>query len=235
MLRSLWNYRYFILSSIKGDLRGRFVRSNLGALWFILHPLAQALIFTIVLAWGLFSEILTRSMNIFIEQSSVMKKIAFPRLCLPIIVWGSALLNHFLLLVAITVIFMFIGHFPNITWLSLPLGMLLISAMAFGIGVFLGVLNVFTRDVAQAMSVVLQLWFWLTPIVYPRSIIPDQFEPLIALNPMTNIVGLYQDALLLYQWPSLAPLLPPAIIASIAVVLAFIVFRRASPELVDAL
>jgi lipopolysaccharide transport system permease protein len=103
MLRSLYNYRYFILSSIKGELRARFARSKLGALWFILHPLAQALIFSIVLAevlgtrlpgvesrtayavyllagmasWGLFVEILNRSINIFVEQASSLKKNSF--------------------------------------------------------------------------------------------------------------------------------------------------------------
>lgn len=111
MLISVWRYRHFILASIKGELRGRFARSRLGAIWFILHPLAQALIFSIVLAevmrakmpnmtspaaypiyllsgmaaWGLFSEILTRSMNVFIEQAPTLKKISFPRLWLALI------------------------------------------------------------------------------------------------------------------------------------------------------
>src|SRR5690606_5276677 len=214
-------YRHFILASIRGDLKGRFARSRLGAFWFILHPLAQSLIFSIVLAevmrarlpnidneaaypiyllsgmaaWGLFSEILNRSINIFIEQAPAMKKIAFPRLCLPVIVWGSALINHILLLLAIAVIFLFFGHYPGLAWLYLIPGMFIISLMAFGIGVFLGVLNVFVRDVAQFMSVFMQLWFWFTPIVYLKSIVPEKFQFLISLNPMTSLVGLYQDAL----------------------------------------
>ena len=202
-----------------------FCRSRLGAFWFILHPLAQSLIFSIVLAevmrarmpnidnqaaypiyllsgmaaWGLFSEILNRSLNIFIEQGSAMKKISFPRLCLPVIVLGSALINHVLLLAAILVIFMFFGHFPGLAWFYLIPGMAIISILAFGIGVFLGVLNVFARDIAQFMSVFMQLWFWFTPIVYLKSVIPQKFLPFIELNPMTPLVGLYQDALLLNQ------------------------------------
>ncbi|WP_292975926.1 ABC transporter permease [Pantoea sp. UBA4549] len=261
MLYSIWRYRHFILASIRGDLKGRFARSRLGAFWFILHPLAQSLIFSIVLAevmrtrmpnidsqaaypiyllsgmaaWGLFSEILTRSIGIFIEQASAMKKIAFPRLCLPVIVWGSALINHVLLLLAIAVIFLFFGHYPGFAWLYLIPGMLLISIMAFGIGVFLGILNVFARDVAQFMTVFLQLWFWFTPIVYLKSVVPEKFQFLIGLNPMTPLVGLYQDALLFNQRPEWMNLWPAIVVGFVAVVVSFMVFRRASPELVDAL
>lgn len=261
MLRSLWQYRYFILSSIRGELKGRFARSYLGGFWFILHPLAQSLIFSIVLAevmraripnmdnpaaypiyllsgmaaWGLFAEILNRSMTIFIEQSSAMKKIAFPRLCLPVIVWGGAIINHLLLLLAIAFIFMFFGHYPGLAWIHVPIGIALISALAFGLGVFLGVINVFARDVGQVMMVVTQLWFWLTPIVYVKSVVPESVHPYINLNPMTGLVAIYQDALLLNQAPDFSSLLPAAIVAAIAVAASFILFRRASPELVDAL
>ncbi|MGL3606266.1 ABC transporter permease [Rhizobium sp. G187] len=261
MLRSLWQYRYFMLSSIRGELKGRFARSYLGGFWFILHPLAQSLIFSIVLAevmqaripnmdnsaaypiyllsgmaaWGLFAEILNRSMTIFIEQAPALKKIAFPRLCLPVIVWGGAIINHLLLLLAIAIIFIFFGHYPGRAWIYVPVGIVLISALAFGLGVFLGILNVFARDVGQIMTVILQLWFWLTPIVYLKAVMPQKVQAYINLNPMTGLVAIYQDALLLNQAPNIATLIPSVIVAGIAVAASFILFRRASPELVDAL
>ncbi|MCO6387508.1 ABC transporter permease [Aliihoeflea sp. 40Bstr573] len=262
MFKSLWTFRHFIMSSIRADMRNRFARSRLGAMWFILHPLAQALIFSIVLAevlgarlegveieaaypiyllsglaaWTLFSEILTRSVGIFIEQASVLKKITFPRLSLPIIVWGSAMVNHLLLLAAILVIFaVMFGQYPNAAWLAIPLGMALISMLAFGLGVFLGVLNVFSRDVAQVMTVVVQLWFWITPIVYPRSIVPEGYQAIIDLNPMVPLVTIYQDAMLYGAWPDPRALIVPATIGVVAVALSFVVFRRASADLVDAL
>lgn len=261
MLRSVWSYRYFILSSVTGELKSRFARSRLGVFWFVLHPLAQALIFAVILSevlgarlpnvdnkaaygiyllagmagWGLFAEIVTRSMGIFLEQASALKKIAFPRLCLPIVVWGTALINHLLLLVAISVIFAFVGHFPGVAWLALPLGIVLISMLAFGIGVFCGVLNVFSRDVAQVMTVVMQLWFWLTPVVYPASIIPEGLRWVVQLNPMTYLVQIYQDALLLNELPTPEMLILPAIVSTAMLGVSFVVFRRASPELVDAL
>ena len=261
MLSALWRYRHFVLTSVLGDLRGRFVRSRLGLFWSILHPLAQATMFALVLAevlgaklagidnkaaypiylmagmasWSLFSEILNRCLSVFIDNAGVMKKIAFPRICLPVIVWGGALLNHMLLLGAIAVVFMFFGHYPGIAWLALPLGILLISMFAFGLGVMLGLFNVFSRDVGQVMAVVLQLWFWLTPIVYPASIVPEHLRWLLDLNPMVPFVAIYQDALLLNRWPDLASLLAPAIVALTLFAMSFFLFRRAGPELVDAL
>lgn len=261
MFRSIWTYRYFILSSIRGDFKARFARSRLGGLWFVLHPLAQALIFSIVLskvlhsrlpaidspsaypvyllsgiaAWTLFSEILTRSMTVFIEQAPVMKKIAFPRLCLPTIVGGTALINHFFLLAALFVVFAFLGHIPGQTLVLLPLGIILISLLAFGLGVGLGVINVFSRDVAQVMTIILQLWFWTTPIIYPKSIVPEQFQFVLSLNPMVPLVELYQNALLFNRWPDPSSLIYPTILALAAAAFSMVLFRRASPELVDAL
>jgi lipopolysaccharide transport system permease protein len=169
MLSALWRYRHFVVSAIRAELKGRFARSRLGAMWYILNPLAQAAIYALVLAevmgarlpnmagkaaypvylmagmaaWGLFSEILNRCMTVFIEYSGTLKKISFPRLCLPLIVWGGALVNHLMLLLAIVIVFLYFGYYPSPTWIILPLGIIVISMLAFGLGVLLGILNVF--------------------------------------------------------------------------------------------
>lgn len=261
MLLAIWQYRHFILSSIRSELKARFARSRLGALWFILNPLAQAAIFALVLsevlgarlpnienraafpiylmagtaAWGLFSEIINRTLNIFNEYGNMLKKISFPRLCLPLIVWGSALINHVLLLTAVAFVFLFFGHFPGIAWVIIPLGIFLISFFAFGLGVMLGVFNVYNRDVGQFMGVVMQIWFWLTPIVYPYEIIPENLKWLSEINPMVPLVKIYQEALLLNNFPDYNQLWLPAGVALAFFVLSFALFRKASPELVDVL
>ena len=261
MVAALWRYRHFIRTSIRAELQGRFARSSLGALWHILHPLAQAAILALVLAevmgmrlpnmtdraaypvylmagnaaWGLFTEILNRCISVFIAYAGSLKKISFPRLCLPVIVWGSALVNHLLLLLAIGVVFIALGHFPTAAWLALPLGFLLISMFAFGLGLILGIINVFSRDVAEASGIVLQIWFWLTPIVYSSEMVPQRLRWLVALNPLAPMVRLYQDALLHGRWPDLSALAAPAALALFFVALAFALFRRAGSELVDAL
>ncbi|WP_395007357.1 ABC transporter permease [Undibacterium sp.] len=258
---SLWHFRHFMLSSIKAEFRGRFARSKLGALWMILNPLAQTTIFAIVLsevlaarlpnidsksayaiylmagtaAWGLFAEIVNRCTTVFIEYSNTLKKISFPRLCLPFIVGGSALLNHLLLLAAIAVVFLFLGHAPSLAWLVLPLGILLIVLFAFGLGILLGLLNVFSRDVGQVIGIILPLWFWLTPVVYTASSLPKRFAPMLDINPMSGMVKIYQDALLYGKFPIWENLLLPFGVATGLFLFSFWVFRRASADLVDAL
>ncbi len=260
-LLSIWRFRYFMQSSIKAEFLGRFARSKLGALWMILNPLAQAAIFAIVLseilaaklphvesksayaiylmagtaAWGLFAEIVTRCTTVFIDYANTLKKISFPRLCLPLIVGGSALLNHVLLLGAMFIIFLFLGHMPTLAWLGLLFGIALIMLFAFGLGILLGLLNVFSRDVGQVITIVLQLWFWLTPVVYTRETLPKQFAPIMEFNPMAKIVQIYQDALLFGRFPNLSSLLIPTLIAISIFIFSFWIFRRASPDLVDAL
>jgi lipopolysaccharide transport system permease protein len=256
-----WRYRHFIIASIKGEFKTRIARSYIGAGWFILQPMAQGLIFAMVLsevlgarfphnenkaayaiyvlsgmaAWSFFSEILNRCLTIFVEYSSSIKKIAFPRLCLPLIVLGSAFVNHAMVLTASMILFCMLGHYPGWAWLVLPLGAGLIAAVAFGIGMIAGVFNVFSRDIAQVFAIILQLWFWVTPIAYPAGTLPAQFAWLTSLNPMTPLVGIYQRALLYYEWPDLATLLAPALIAACLLGFAAVLFRRASPDLVDAL
>jgi len=261
LLGSVWDYRYFIISSIKSEFLGRFARSKLGALWAILNPLAQAMIFALVLgqvmgaklgggasnaaypvylmagiaAWGLFSEILNRSANIFIEYSGMMKKIVFPKISLPLIVWGSALINHILLLLAIVVVSTVLGHFPGLAWLGLVPGVLLISMFAFSLGLIAGVFNVFARDIGQIIAVVLQLWFWLTPIVYQTDIVPQNLRWILDINPMAQFVRIYQDAILFDRWPDLLSLAIPVVITVALLIGGFALFRRAGPELVDVL
>lgn len=261
LFRALWRYRFFIVSSVRNDLRARFARSHLGAAWMVLQPLAQVAIFSLVLSevlaarlpgttsksayaiylmaglmsWSLFSEITSRCLTLFVDNASLLKKMVFPRICLPIIVVGSALLNNLLLLLAMLLIFALMGHPPSLAlaWL-LPLTALTV-AFALGLGLLLGVLNVFLRDVGQVMGIVLQMWFWLTPIVYMSSIVPVGFQSWIALNPLTPIVRAYQQSILYGQTPDLAALGWVAGLAILLLAVALLLFRRASPDMVDVL
>jgi lipopolysaccharide transport system permease protein len=261
MIKSVWGYRNFIIASIKGELSGRFKRSSIGALWFILHPLAMSTIYIIILSnvlgakigssgnegsyaiylvssiaiWGLFNEICNRCVNLFIEYGHILKKISFPRLCLPIIVLGNALVTHVFLLLAIFIVFLFFGHFPTLKWISLPVAIIIASSFGLGLGILLGTLNVFSRDVKEVMNVIFQLWFWVTPIVYPIDILDAKIQKLFIYNPMYGVVKVYQDVLLFDRWPDYSALLYPGCLTVCLLILSFIIFRRASPELVDAL
>jgi len=261
MLLAIWQYRHFILTSIRNDLRTRFARSRLGAIWMILQPLAQGAIYALVLArvlgsklpgttnryayviyllaglaaWSLFAEVITRCLTIFVDNASLLKKMMFPRICLPLIVSGSCLLNNLFLLLATIGIFIVIGNEPGWMWLWLPvlIGITLVFALALGL--ILGVLNVFVRDVAQVMNVVMQLWFWLTPIVYVVNILPGTFATVLRLNPMYAITSSYQQVLLWGNPPHVKSLSVIFLASVVMLGLAMGLFRRASPDMVDVL
>lgn len=258
---ALWRYRQFIISSIKNDFRARFVRSRLGGMWVILHPLAQVAIFAFVLskvmttklpgientnayalyllsgmaAWSVFQENVSRSVNIFIDNSNLLKKIVFPRIALPVIVSGSSLLNNVVLLTATIAIFFILGHSPGSEILWLPFLLIVNISFSTGLGLFLGILNVFIRDIGQIVPIILQFWFWLTPVVYMREILPEDYQVLIQLNPMYAIVTSYQDILVFGTQPNWKALIAIAVVAVALLLFSLLLFRRASPEMVDVL
>ena len=261
MLSGAWRYRFFIFSSIETELRIKFVRSRLGGLWMILNPLSQVLIFAFVLSavlsaklpgidnqyayaiylmsgtlgWSLFAEIVNRCLTLFIDTGNLLKKIAFPKIALPLIVTGSALVNNFLLFVAIVAIFGVLGHPPGIAVIWLPVLMAVTIALAFGVGLGLGVLNVFTRDIGQVVPVVMQFLFWFTPIVYMVNIIPERYRGWLFLNPLIPIVTGYQDVLLYNRAPDWAGLGEVAVIATVLMAVSLSMFRKASSDMVDQL
>ena len=261
VLRAVWAYRYFIISSIKTEFRSRFVRSKLGAVWMILHPLAQVLVYALILSqimtaklpgvatqyaypiyilsgiigWTLFVEIVSKSLNIFISNANLLKKISFPKLALPFITIGTALVNFTIFLVMMFIVFGFLGHLPIHALQWIPLLTLLTLTLALGIGLFLGTLNVFIRDVGQFMEIALNFWFWLTPVVYMMSIVPQKYHVLFMLNPMTGIVLGFQNVLLYDKAPDLSILIYPTLFAMTSMILAMIVFYKAREEMADVL
>ena len=261
VLRAVWAYRYFIISSIKTEFRSRFVRSKLGAVWMILHPLAQVLVYALILSqimtaklpevatqyaypiyilsgiigWTLFAEIVSKSLNIFISNANLLKKISFPKLALPLITIGTALVNFTIFLVMMFIVFGFLGHLPIHALQWIPLLTLITLTLALGIGLFLGTLNVFIRDIGQFMEIALNFWFWLTPVVYMMSIVPQKYHLLFMLNPMTGIVLGFQNVLLYDKAPDLSILIYPTLFAITSMILAMIVFYKAREEMADVL
>lgn len=261
MLIAVWHYRFFIVSSIKTELQIKFIRSRLGGLWMILNPLAQVLIFAFVLSavlsaklpgidnkygyaiylmagtlgWSLFSEIVNRCLTLFIDNSNILKKLAFPTIALPVILTGSAVVNNLLLFVAILVIFGLLGHAPGTALLWLPVLMAITIALAIGLGLGLGVLNVFMRDIGQIVPVVLQFVYWFTPIAYMVKIIPEQYRGWLVLNPLIPIVTGYQDVLLYNRAPSWVGLAEVSVVSVVLLAFSLLLFRKANPEMVDQL
>ena len=260
-LLELWQARYFIRSSIRNEFVSRVVRSRLGLVWIVLYPLAQVAIYAFVLSvvmsaklpgldgayayplfltagilgWSLFVEVVSRCLNLFIENGNLLKKMVFPRLALPAVVAGSALLNNFVLLLSVLVIFAVLGQVPGWSLVWLPLLTLLMLGLALGLRLALGMLNVFIRDIGQLVTIALQFGFWLTPIVYSIDLLPERARQLLFFNPLTAVVQGYQSVLVYGRSPDLYALMYPGICAFLVLVLAAYLYRRGIDEVVDVL
>jgi lipopolysaccharide transport system permease protein len=261
LINSVWKYRGFIIGSVKRDFQFKYQNSLLGILWIILQPLSMILVYTLIfsqlmhakfpgstssltysiylcsgiLAWGLFSEITTRATNTFIDNANILKKISFPRICLPIIVMLNAGLNFLIIFGLFTIFLLVSGNFPGISYLAVIPLLIILAAFAIGLGISFGVLNVFFRDFGQFFSIFLQFWFWLTPIVYLKSILPDWAQTWIAYNPMEPVISGFQQAIAGQVWPNWVTLFYPVSIAVIACSIAAILFSRHIGDMMDEL
>jgi lipopolysaccharide transport system permease protein len=261
ILKPLWAYRGFIFGSVKREFQFKYRNSLLGVAWTVINPLAMIIVYTVifsqimraklpgvdstfaysiylcagVLTWGLFAEIVNRAQNTFIEHANLLKKLSFPRICLPVIVVATALLNFSIVFGLFSIFLLISGTFPGVVYLALLPVLAILVAFAIGLGISLGVLNVFFRDIGQLFGIVIQFWFWLTPIVYPISILPESVRSLMIFNPMASLLVACQDILVFGRWPSWQSLLPVTIIAIVMCAFGMRLFRKHAGEMVDEL
>jgi len=260
-LRALWAYRSFILSMVARDFRGRYLGSALGVLWVVLLPVTQILIYTLVfsqvmrarlpdvddplayslylcaglLTWNYLVEVLLRSQTIFLDQANMLKKVSFPRVTLPSYVFLSATVNFAIIWSLFLLLLLFTGRWPGWPLLALVPLLLVQQVLAVGLGLMLGVVNVFFRDVAQAVGVALQFWFWLTPIVYPIAAVPENVRRLIRCNPLYALISSYQRIIVEHRWPIWSDLWAVAVTAAVVAVISDVVFRQLAGAMVDEL
>jgi lipopolysaccharide transport system permease protein len=261
IIRPLWAYRGFILGSVQREFQSKYRNSVLGAAWTIINPLAMIIVYTVifsqimraklpgvdsafaysiflcagVLTWGLFAEIVGRGQNVFLENANLLKKLSFPRLCLPVTVVANAGLNFCIIFGLFTAFLVISGNFPGLPFLALFPLLALLVLFSIGLGITLGVLNVFFRDVGQFFGIFVTFWFWLTPIVYPISILPERLQPYMNLNPMTRLINAFQVVLVNGQWPNWYSLWPVVVLALLLWIFGFGLYRRHAGEMVDEL
>lgn len=260
-LQQAWQYRGFVLGSVKREFQAKYHQSLLGIVWTLIQPLTMILVYTLVfsqvmktklpgtasgfgysiylcaglLTWGLFAEMVNRSQTLFIDNANLLKKLKFPSALLPLISMCHALVNFGIIFGLFLIFLVVSGQWPGWVIAALLPVLAVQLMMSLGLGLILGVLNVFFRDVGQFFSVFLQLWFWLTPIVYPSSVLPSSLQPYLDINPMYGVVSAYQEILVHGQWPQFANLVWPLTFGVSVCVLGGLLFSRRAGELVDEL
>ena len=261
MLSAAWKYRGFIWGSVVREFHSKYSQSMLGMAWMVIHPAALIVVYTVIfsevmnarlpgasgglsysiylcaglLTWGLFSDISGRSLNMFIENGNIIKKINFPRVVLPLIVVASGLINFSIIFSLFFIFLIFSGEWPgwSFFWVFVIIAVELL--LAIGLGLVLGVLNVFFRDVGQFFGIILQFWFWLTPIVYPSNILPMPLRDVLYWNPMTVLTVNYQQLFLHKQPPDLINMWWPFFLGCALCVFGMELFRRHAGDMVDEL
>ena len=227
-LRNLVERRNLLFQLVRRDFTQRFVGSTAGWLWGVIHPLVLLVSWTFVfqyclhaklgpheitqnyplflfagfLPWLLFQETVQRSAASLIEHQNLITKTVFPAEVIPVSIFLSSLVSHLIALgLALGAIGIWERHFSPMV-LFLPLYMLLLGLFAVGVAWIVSSLNVYLRDAAQALSVILTFWFWITPIFIGESQYPRRARVLLHLNPLASMVRAYRERLLGSQWPS---------------------------------
>ena len=222
-LGELYRYRDLIYMFVKRDYVTFYKQTILGPLWYIIQPLVNTLVFTIIfgkvaristdgtppflfymagtVSWGYFATCLNSTSNTFVKNAGIFGKVYFPRLTVPVANVIIGLLQfgiQFVIFLGFLLYFLWQGTEvqPNTLIFTLPLLLLQMAVMGLGFGILISSLTTKYRDLTFAMTFVVQLWMYATPVVYPLSIVPGKYRLFAALNPMTSIVECFRAAFL---------------------------------------
>jgi len=243
-LHALWEYRELLYFLVWRDIKVRYKQTALGITWVVLQPVISTLVFTVIfglllnvpsnglpypvfafaglLPWQYFASALTRTSSNLVDNTNLITKVYFPRLIIPLSGVVSSLVDFAVGLVMMAVLMAI--YRVQLSWavLLLPLFLLLAMATALGFGLWLSALNVRYRDIKQLLPFVVQLWMYVTPVIYPVTIIPAPLRPLLALNPMTGVVSGFRWALL-GDASAVTGMQAPALLFAISVVITIVV------------
>lgn len=239
-------------SFAKRDFKERYVGTGLGQLWYILSPIITIFIYTVIfsdfmkmkmnlvdnsyaysiylvpglLAWGSFSTIITRLNTSFFEKASLIKKINVPMYTFYLSIILTELFLFFISIL-LGIVFLLIVSQP-ITWVFLwmiPI-MILQTLFAFGIGAIFSLFTPFFKDLKEAVPVAIQLWFWMTPILYMKEMLEKDYSFLLTYNPFFYFVEIYQNIFLYSKEPNMNSIIIILIVTSCSLIIAGILYKK---------
>lgn len=260
-LRELPERRDLISSLTRRELAARYRGALLGAVWVILTPVVMIAIYTFIFAeifgarfgaegtpieyalylfcgllpWMAFQEALQSSAGVIVAHANLVKRVRFPLETLPVAQTLVAFFNQLCGTVALLVATLIIRQELHATLLWLPLLLIPQLILTVGLAWLVAALGVFLRDTAQTLSLVLAAWLYLTPIIYPETVVPARFRPLISLNPFTALVRNYRYVILDGQNPDLTGLVYFAVCALVAFLAGYFWFTKSRKNFADVI
>jgi lipopolysaccharide transport system permease protein len=250
----LWAHREVLYFLVWRDLKVRYKQTVLGAAWVILQPIVITLVFTIflgrlikvptdgvpypifaytaLLVWTFFSNAVLSSSYSIVTNAQIITRVYFPRLLIPAATVGVRLVD--LIIASLVLLGLMIYYHVTLSWsiLMLPLFVIQIAALALAAGIWSAALNVRYRDVGTVLPILLQVWMFVSPIVYSSSIVPQRSRLLYSLNPVAGIIGGFRASLfnLPFDWSSI---MISAVITLPVLILSIHVFRRMEISFAD--
>ncbi|HET7563610.1 MAG TPA: ABC transporter permease [Gemmatimonadaceae bacterium] len=257
-LHEIWAYRELFFFLVWRDIKVRYAQTVLGALWAILQPVLTMIVFTVIFGlfakipsdgipypvfalsalvpWTFFSTALTTSSGSLVNNPELISKIYFPRLVIPTAPVLAALLDFVIAFVVLLVVMTIFGVAPHASAIVLvPLLLLLIVMTATGTGCWLSALNIQYRDVKQITPLLMQIWMYSSPIIYPLSMIPERFRPIYALNPMVGVIAGFRSVLVGSGEVPWAMLGISLAVATVLLVTGALYFRRTERVFADVI
>ncbi|MDE5946841.1 MAG: ABC transporter permease [Oscillospiraceae bacterium] len=255
-LKELYDYRQMIFSLVRKDLRGRYKGSVLGFLWTFINPLLQLLVYTIVFSyilpnnidkyylylfvglipWIFFSASVTGGSSSIVAQKDLIKKIYFPREVIPISYVTSCFVNMLLCFIVIFAVIIISGTGINpVALLCLPVIMIVEYILALGMALLTSAITVYFRDLEHILGIFTMAWMYMTPIMYEKSIVPQNLLPLFNLNPMTHVIECYRAVLYGGEIPDLASLVSSCGLGIFFLVLGSFIFGKLQKHFAEEL
>ncbi len=213
--RELWRYRHLVAEVVSRDIKVRYKRSALGVAWTMLSPLLNMLamtwVFSVILKMGIhnypvyflsgsifwlfFAGATSYSASQTIDAMEITKRVYIPRSVFVVSAVGSALVNLFFSLVPLLLIIVVTGYPLHLSWLFLPVAILIGALFSTGVGLIVFTMASRFVDVKETYLVLVQAWFFVTPIVYVHSMVPEPYRFIVRYNPMTYLVELFRAPL----------------------------------------
>jgi ABC-type polysaccharide/polyol phosphate export permease len=249
-LVELWRYKDLLRLLVINRIKTRYKRSVLGVIWTLLNPLLNTLVLTIafsqlfrfnlpnytiyllvgLLFWNFFAQSTNDAINTLVWGSSLLKRIYIPRTIFAVAVVGTALINYILALIPLAVIMLALHHPFTMALLALPGAIFILAMFTLGFALLISTIAVFFVDFVDMFGVVLSAWFYLTPIIYPLSIIPPRVLPLMRLNPLVYLVEIFR--MLIYQgsMPGITTWIISLTIALVTLLAGWLIFTKKAEE-----